>query len=106
MVMRAVGVLLGLPVALALVEAVSFEVRNRPNGTLVSSGEEREYLLHVPTSYDPAKPTALVISMHGGAGWPAMQREVSRLEHPLRESGVHRRLSVGDRAAEGPGPGT
>jgi polyhydroxybutyrate depolymerase len=77
-VMRAVSVLLGFPVALVLVEAVSFEVRNRSNGTLVSSGQEREYLLHVPTSYDPAKPTALVISMHGGAGWPAMQKETSR----------------------------
>ena len=63
---------------LALVEAVSFEVRNRSNGTLVSSGQKREYLLHVPKSYDPAKPTPLVISMHGGAGWPAMQRDTSR----------------------------
>ena len=78
MVMRAVGVLLGLPLVLVLVEAVSYEVRNRTNGTLVSSGQEREYLLHVPTSYDPAKPTPLVISLHGGAGWPAMQKETSR----------------------------
>jgi polyhydroxybutyrate depolymerase len=78
MVLRAVGVLLGLPVALVLVEAVSYEVRNRSNGTLVSSGQEREYLLYVPKSYDPRKPTALVISMHGGAGWPAMQKDTSR----------------------------
>jgi polyhydroxybutyrate depolymerase len=77
MVMRAVGVCLGLPVALVLVEAVSYEVRNRTNGTLVSSGQEREYLLHVPESYDSTKPTPLVISMHGGAGWPAMQKETS-----------------------------
>ena len=53
-------------------------IRNRSNGTLVSSGQEREYLLHVPSSYDPAKPVPLVISMHGGAGWPAMQKETSR----------------------------
>jgi len=78
MVMRAVGLLLGLPVALVLVEAVSYEVRNRSNGTLVSSGQEREYLLHVPKSYDPTKPVPLVISLHGGAGWPAMQKETSR----------------------------
>jgi len=76
--MRAVGVLLGLPLALVLVEAGSFEVRNRTNGTLASSGEEREYLLHVPKSYDPAKPVPLVISMHGAAGWPALQEETSR----------------------------
>jgi len=78
MVMRAVSVLLGLPLVLVLVEAVSYEARNRTNGTLVSSGQQREYLLHVPKSYDPAKPTPLVISMHGGAGWPAMQKETSR----------------------------
>ncbi len=77
-VMGVVGVLLGLPLVLALAEAVSFEVRNRTSGTIVSSGQEREYLLHVPKSYEPAKPTPLVISMHGGAGWPAMQRETSR----------------------------
>ncbi len=78
MVMRVVGVLLSLPLALVLVEAVSFEVRNRTNGTLVCSGQEREYLLHVPKSYDPAMPVPLVISMHGAAGWPAMQRDASR----------------------------
>jgi polyhydroxybutyrate depolymerase len=77
-VTRVAGVLLGLPLALVLVEAVSYEVRNRTNGTLVSSGQEREYLLHVPASYDPTKPTALVISLHGGAGWPALQKETSR----------------------------
>jgi len=78
MVMRAVGVLLGLPLALVLIEAVSYEVRNRTNGSVVSSGQPREYLLHVPKSYDPAKPTPLVISLHGGSGWPAMQKEISR----------------------------
>jgi polyhydroxybutyrate depolymerase len=44
----------------------------------VSSGVEREYLLHVPKSYDAARPTPLVISMHGGALWPAAQMEMSR----------------------------
>jgi poly(3-hydroxybutyrate) depolymerase len=74
----AVHTLLALPLALALVEAVSFQVRNRTNGVLVSSGVEREYLLHVPKSYDPARPTPLVISLHGGAMWPAAQMETSR----------------------------
>ena len=78
MAMRAVGVLLGLPLVLVVVEAVSFEVRNRSNRTLVSSGLEREYRLHVPRSYDPAKSVPLVISLHGAAGWPAMQEETSR----------------------------
>ena len=78
MVLPAVRVLLGVPLVLVLVEAVSYEVRNQTNGALVSSGREREYLLHVPKSYDPAKPTPLVISLHGGAGWPALQKETSR----------------------------
>ena len=70
--------LLTLPLAVALVEAVSFQVRNRTNGALVSSGVERQYLLYVPQSYDPGRPTPLVISLHGGAMWPAGQRDASR----------------------------
>lgn len=75
------GVLLsvvGLPVALVLIAAVSFHFLNRTNGTLISSGQKREYLLYVPQSYDRAKPTPLVISMHGAAGWPRQQMKVSR----------------------------
>jgi polyhydroxybutyrate depolymerase len=78
MVLRAVLAILCLPVALALIEAVSFYVRNRNNGTIVSSGERRDYLLHVPRSYDRNKPTPLVISMHGAALWPAAQMETSQ----------------------------
>ena len=74
----AVRILLSVPLLLALVEVSSYEVRNRSNGSLVSSGQNREYLLHVPKSYDPTKPTPLVISLHGGGGWPAMQRDTSR----------------------------
>jgi len=77
-VLAAVLVLLGLPVGLALIEAVSYNVRNRNNGTLVSSGEKREYLLYVPRSYDRSRPTPLVISLHGAGIWPAAQRDISR----------------------------
>jgi poly(hydroxyalkanoate) depolymerase family esterase len=67
-----------LPAVLVLVEAVSFHLRSRSNGSIVSSGEEREYLLHVPASYDSTTPTPLVISMHGGASWPAQQMALTR----------------------------
>ena len=77
-VIGAVLVLIGLPGVLALVGAVSFHVRNRSNGVIVSSGVEREYLLDVPGSYDPTRPTALVISLHGGAMWGAAQMETSQ----------------------------
>src|SRR5207244_6421187 len=75
-----IGVLLatiGLPVLLVLVVVVSVAVLDRTNGTVVSSGKPRSYLLYVPQSYDRAKPTPLVISMHGAAGWPAQQRNLS-----------------------------
>jgi len=87
MVLGAVLALLGLPVALALGEAVSFHVRNRNNGTMVSSGVERGYLLHVPRSYVRTRPTPLVISLHGAGGWPVLQRELSRWNRLADEHG-------------------
>jgi polyhydroxybutyrate depolymerase len=93
-----VGVLLvviGLPVALVLVvvvfcnilNPVLLGVSNQTNGTIVSSGEKREYLLHVPGSYDRAKPTPLVISMHAAALWPAAQMETSRWNKAADQDG-------------------
>ena len=76
-VLAALLALVSLPPLVALVEAVSYHVRNRNNGSIVSSGERREYLLYVPKSYDATRPTPLVVSMHGGGGWPAMQRDIS-----------------------------
>ena len=69
--------LLSLPALLALGEAVTFYATNRNNGTIVSSGVARSYLLHVPKSYDRTKATPLVISMHGAGGWPKQQLDVS-----------------------------
>jgi polyhydroxybutyrate depolymerase len=60
---------------------------NRINGTIVSSGQTREYLLHVPSSYDRARPTPLVISLHGAATWPATQREASQWNRAADEEG-------------------
>ena len=77
-VLVAVLVLIGLPAVWVLIEALSYHARNRHNGRLVSSGLEREYLLFVPQSYDPTKPTPLVISMHGAGLWGAAQKEISR----------------------------
>jgi polyhydroxybutyrate depolymerase len=76
--MKLALVILSLPAVLALTEAVSFYSKNRNNGTIISSGERREYLLHVPRSLDRTKPAALVLRLHGAGGWPALQRDVSR----------------------------
>src|SRR2546423_2729917 len=77
-VIGAVLAMLGIPVLLVLVEAVSFRVANRPNGSFLSSGRKREYLLYVPRSYDRSKPTPLVISLHGAGMWGAAQKETSQ----------------------------
>jgi len=77
-VIGAVLVLISLPVVVVLIEAVSFSVSNRPNGAFVSSGQQRDYLVYVPRSYDPTRPTPLVISMHGAGLWGAAQKETSQ----------------------------
>lgn len=48
---------------------------NEPDGTIFNpgdstqsltyGGEKREYLLHIPVDYDPARPTAVVLIFHG-----------------------------------------
>ena len=86
-VLGAVLALLGVPVLLVVIEAVSFHVSNRPNGSFLSSGRKREYLLYVPRSYDPSKPTALVISLHGAAMWGAAQKETSQWNRVADEHG-------------------
>ena len=70
--------LIGLPVVMVPIEAVAFYSANRDNGSFVSSGEKREYVLYVPSSYDRSRPTPLVISMHGAGLWGAAQRDISR----------------------------
>ena len=86
-VLGAVMALLGLPVVIALVEAASFNVVNRHNGAMVSSGENREYLVYVPRTYDRARKTPLVISMHGGGLWGAGQQEISQWNRVADEQG-------------------
>jgi len=77
-VLGAALALIGLPVAMVPIEAVSFYSANRDNGSFVSSGQKRDYLLYVPKSYDRSRPTPLVISMHGAGLWGAAQKETSQ----------------------------
>jgi polyhydroxybutyrate depolymerase len=70
--------LLALPALGSLYAKTSFHFRNRNTGSIVSSGELREYVLHVPTTYDRSRPSPLVISMHGAGAWPVQQMEMSR----------------------------
>ena len=65
-------VIIGLVLA-----AIIFVIINQQDGEVITSGEARKYLLHIPEGYDPAVPTPLVISIHGFAEWPAHQMNLS-----------------------------
>lgn len=62
---------------MAAILFVIYIVADRKTIKITSSGVEREYLLHVPRSYNPANPTPLVITIHGFAEWPAHVMHIS-----------------------------
>ena len=88
MVFGSVLALIGLPVALAVTEAAAFHIQNRSNGSFVSSGWKRDYLLYVPKSYDRTRPTPLVISLHGAGMWGAAQKETSQWNRVAEREGL------------------
>ena len=85
-----VKLLVGL-VALVLVSiavlAVVFLIVDKRSGTIVSSGEKRAYLLHVPESYNGATAVPLVIAIHGFAEWPAHEALISHWNDVADEEG-------------------
>lgn len=83
-----VAVVVGLPLLGGLIAVAWISALDRTNGSIVSSGVEREYLLHVPESYDPAAPTPLVISLHAGATWPAHQSNLTRWNRQADREGI------------------
>jgi len=97
----AVLILISLPAAFAIADALAFYVRNRSTGFIASSGEKREYVLYVPESYDRTRPTPLVISMHGAAGWGAQQRDLSQWNRVAEREGI---IVVYPSGAEAVGP--
>jgi polyhydroxybutyrate depolymerase len=70
-------ILLGLAVGAVVAAWIAYRLSDQTNGSLVSLGETRDYLLYVPESYDPSTPTALVISIHGFSQWPAHQSQLT-----------------------------
>jgi polyhydroxybutyrate depolymerase len=101
-VLGAVLATVALPVVLVPIEAVSYYMRNGDNGSMVSSGQTRDYVLHVPASYDRARPTPLVISLHGGGLWGAAQKEISQWNAVADREGF---IVVYPSGARGNGPG-
>src|SRR5258708_30108585 len=93
----------GLPPLFVLVNAATFYSVNRTNGTIVTSaGQVREFILYVPRSYDRAKPTPLVISIHGAENWPSFQMNLSQWNTLADEHG----FIVVYPAGQGGGPKT
>lgn len=74
---RILLIVIGVPLLLLLGFYTTLRLADRTNGTLVSGGETRRYLLYVPESYDPATPAPLVISLHGLVQWPAHQQQLT-----------------------------
>src|SRR5260370_8835127 len=105
-----VGVLvivIGLPLAFILTAFACSSVMDKTNGTIVSSGVTRRYLLYVAKTYDRSKPTPLVISLHGGALWPAAERAISRWNDLAEQHGFIVVYPAGSGAflgGLGPGP--
>jgi polyhydroxybutyrate depolymerase len=92
-IVRSLQVLIGLPL-LFFVLAIGFFYSvfyfpNRTNaaGTIVSSGQKRDYLLYVPKSYDHLKPTPLVISLHTSMSWPSSASAISQWNRAADEYG-------------------
>jgi len=87
----AAAVVMGVPLFLVtlivLVTMVYPSYTYRTNGAIMSSGEERDYLLYVPHNYDPAKPLPLVISLHGAMNWPGFQQEVTQWNRLADDAG-------------------
>lgn len=57
---------------------LTFRIAERTNGSLISSGQERRYLLYVPETADLSQPIPLILTLHGFAQWPANQADVSQ----------------------------
>jgi len=93
-VIRAVLVLIGLPIVLVLLAfGFLYSVFYFPNWTraatetIISSGVKRDYLLYVPKSYNRAKPVPLVITLHTSMSWDSSAMAISQWNSVADENG-------------------
>lgn len=70
-------VVLWAPIAFSVCMVGWIYFKDKTNATVMTSGAPRPYLVYVPKSYGASKPVPLVISLHGAAGWAALQRDIS-----------------------------
>lgn len=86
-VLPAVYALIALPAAIVAASAAKYHADQADGESLMAMGK-RTYSLHVPASYDPAKPTALVLSFHGASLWGAGQRSLSTWDAVADREGI------------------
>lgn len=84
---RVLRVLGALALVTGLLAVAAYREVYRSNGEVLSGGRKRAYLLHVPKTYQPNRPTALVICLHGFAEWPAHVMRLSHWNRVADESG-------------------
>lgn len=82
-----VGALLALPLVVAAVHAVIYDVRNRDTDSILVDGVRRGFVLHVPPSYDARRGGPLVISLHAAALWGAAQAVTSQWDRVADREG-------------------
>ncbi len=76
--LRVILIIFAIFGVLVLAGLLALNVADRTNGYLLSSGQQREYLIFIPESYNPKEAVPLVINIHGFAQWPANQAKVSQ----------------------------
>lgn len=86
-ILAVVIIIVALPVALICSILGWAYLSDRTNGSVMSSGVERRYVIYVPKTYNGARPTPLVISIHPAATWPKLQMEISRWNDVADEAG-------------------
>ncbi len=93
-ILGAALIVVGLPILLICAGMAGlYALLYFPNRTtarsesMVSSGENREYLLYVPKSYNAAKPTPLVISLHPAMSWPSSEMHISQWNRVADQNG-------------------
>jgi polyhydroxybutyrate depolymerase len=78
---------LGLLLIVLITAGVGLLIIYHHTGTIISSGESRDYLLYIPDSYNPDTPAPLVIAIHGYAEWPGHQAQISHWNQLADEYG-------------------
>lgn len=82
-----VAVVVAVALLLPAAGWVAFQVLNRTNGEILTSGATRRFLLHVPESLPQDRSVPLVVDLHGFAQWPANQRDISNWDDLADEKG-------------------